>query len=422
MKNNKNQYIWPLADNDFSYLDRLKIAWFFLNKENRWTQDKYVRQFEEKIAEYVGVKYAVYVSSGSTANQLIAQEIKDRLIKSGEWKAGRKKVVFGAVTWQTNCSVWIREGFDPVFLDINLKDFSMDLNALNQLLEKKADKIAAVFPTSVLGYTPNIRLMNSLASLYGVEFALDNCENFFGFLNSGHGGKANINSFFTSSTSGYLAHQINSGGESGVIFTNDADKYEYFLMARAHALTRNIKAYRDKLDEAFTYDYKIPSNPLVDSDFDFHFLSSNYRNTDISAFCSLLDSEKWTKRKEHRIIMYNLFKNNLNREKYFLPETRLQTYDVAFCLPIIVQANKQGVNNQNIRKILSEFGIESRSFISGNMLRQTPYQKYGKYKNYPNAELINNNGLYVGINSYTNELDILRLCSILNNIEIDVLK
>lgn len=415
---NKNNtgYIWPLADNDFSYLDRLKIALFFLDKKNRWTQDKYVKEFEEKIAAYVGVKHAIYVSSGSTANQLIAQEVKDRLVKSGEWKAGRKKVIFGAVTWQTNCSVWIREGFEPIFVDVNLHDFSIDLSLLGKILEKKADKIAAVFPTSVLGFTPNVRLMDSLSCLYGVEFALDNCENFFGFMNSGHGGTANINSFFTSSTSGYLAHQINSGGESGVIFTNDSKKYEYFLMARAHGMVRNLKLYYNELLQAFGPSYDIPFNNLVDKDFDFNFLSSNYRNTDVSAFCSLLDMQRWEKRKEHRIIIYNLFKSNLDSNKYLLPEKRLQAFDVAFCLPIIVKQNDKNIDSKTIKHVLTLHGIESRSFISGNMLRQTPYQKYGKYEKFPNAEFINNNGLYVGINSYTNEIDILRLCSILNNI------
>ena len=70
-------YKWPLAQNEFTWLDRLKICGFFLNPKNRWTQDKYVKQYEQKLCEYTGARYAVFVSSGSAANQLIAQFTKD---------------------------------------------------------------------------------------------------------------------------------------------------------------------------------------------------------------------------------------------------------------------------------------------------------------------------------------------------------
>src|SRR4051812_31486974 len=114
---------WPLAVNSFTFLDRLKICGFFLNPKNRWTQDKYVREYEKVVANYVGAKYAVFVSSGSAANQLICQQIKDDLIAKNEWPA-RNKVIVSSVTWQTNVSVWVREGFEPIFLDVNLDDFA----------------------------------------------------------------------------------------------------------------------------------------------------------------------------------------------------------------------------------------------------------------------------------------------------------
>ena len=68
---------WLLNINNFSYLDRLKIALFILDFKNRWTQDIQVKKFEKSMANFIGSKYAVFTSSGSTANTLLAQYIKD---------------------------------------------------------------------------------------------------------------------------------------------------------------------------------------------------------------------------------------------------------------------------------------------------------------------------------------------------------
>ena len=68
---------WYLNINNFSYIERIKIALFILNFKNRWTQDSQVKLFEKEMAEKIGTKYAVFVSSGSTANTLISQYVKD---------------------------------------------------------------------------------------------------------------------------------------------------------------------------------------------------------------------------------------------------------------------------------------------------------------------------------------------------------
>lgn len=123
--------------------------------------------------------------------------------------------------------------------------------------------------------------------------------------------------------------------------------------------------------------------------------------------------KKWDKYKEHRIEIYNYFKVNLNPIEYYLPCGRQDCYDVAFCLPIIMKDFKKV---DKVKKILKESSIESRSFISGNMLRQTPYQKYGNYKDYKNAEFINNQALYIGLNMNTTIKDVNKLIKKLNSI------
>lgn len=410
-----SKFKWPLAVNTFNWLDRLKICGFFLNLNNFWTQGKYIKKLEKVATNFTGAKYCVVVSSGSTANQLIAQQIKDRLIANNEWPA-RNQVIVGAVTWQTNVSVWVREGFEPVFLDINMEDFCLDYSKLEEYLKNNNKKVAAVFPTSILGYTPFVLYFQLLEKQYSeIKFALDNCENFFGscgfdmqpFLNK------NICSLLTSSTSGFVAHHINSGSELGFIFTNDKKEYEYFLLARAHGLRRNLYPYIWELgSENVRENY---TNELVDHEFDFQVLSSNYRSSDIGGFLGLLDSKKWALNKQKRIDLYEIFRLNLDKNKYYLPESRILCQDVAFCLPIIIK-NKDLGQKERVIKFLDKENIEHRPFISGNMLRQKPYQKYGDYRDFMNAEYINDFASYIGLHVDLKTEQIFNLVEELNKL------
>ena len=113
------------------------------------------------------------VSSGSTANTLIAQYAEHS-------KPDRDIVVFPSVTWQTSVSPWINAGFEPKFIDINLDDFSIDIKKLAEYLKTDSKKVNTVFVTSLIGMTPDVPALKKLCDSYGVDLKLDNCENSFG--------------------------------------------------------------------------------------------------------------------------------------------------------------------------------------------------------------------------------------------------
>ena len=62
---------WKLNKSQFTLADRVKLAWFVLS-DDQWTQSKHTLDFEQKMAQFVGSKYAVFVANGSLANTLIA--------------------------------------------------------------------------------------------------------------------------------------------------------------------------------------------------------------------------------------------------------------------------------------------------------------------------------------------------------------
>jgi len=385
---------WPLNINNFTFLDRLKICQFILNPKNRWTQDTQVKKIEKAMANFVNSKYSVFVSNGSTANTILSQYIKD--------STNKNVIVFPSTTWQTSCSPWIREGFMPHFIDISLEDFSINKKELLKFVEKNHKKIACIFPTSLIGFCPDIDFYLELENKYNIKVMFDNCENTLGDFR----GK-NISSYFTSTTSSYFGHQIQSI-EGGFIFTNSLKEYEYFLMQRNHGMTRSLKAYG--LNPANYI------NKNVDELFDFYSLGSNFRNTDLNAFIGLLDINRINTYKERRINLYKLYKSLLDKNKFYLPPEREHCQDVAFCLPIIVK-NQNKFLYEKAFNLCKEKGIEYRPIISGFLGYQTCYKKFMKNHNkYRNSIYLHNYGFYVGLYSSLQEKCIIDFANKLNKL------
>jgi CDP-6-deoxy-D-xylo-4-hexulose-3-dehydrase len=386
---------WPLNKNNFTFLDRLRICLFILNYKNRWTQDVQVRDFEKKMAEYVGCKYAVFVGNGSLANNLIVQYVKSI-------NRNKNIVVLPSTTWQTSCAPWVKAGFDPHFIDISLEDFSIDREQLSNFVLKNKKKIACIFPTSLIGFTPDLDFYKKIQLKYGVKVFFDNCENTLGSYKS-----KNISSFFTSSTSTYFGHQIQSI-EGGFIFTNSEEEYKFFLINRNHGMTRSLIPYG--------FDTKNIANSKVDPLFDFYSMGDNCRNSDLNAFIGKLDFNRINVYKDSRKKLYSLFKKNIDQNKYYLPPNRKDCSDVPFCIPLILKEKNKNKFSKVIEEC-SKLKIEYRPIVSGYLGYQTCYKKYFKSsKAYQNSLYLHNHGCYIGLYHGLKSENVIELTKILNEI------
>lgn len=363
---------WKLNELNFNLIDKLKICKFILF-DSFWTMSKNVLEFENKMASYIGCKYAVFVSSGSTANTILAYYLKDNFYDSK-----KNVIVFPSTTWTTSISPFLREGFKPKFIDISLDNFCMDLDKLEEYLKEESNTISCIFVTSLLGFTVDIDKLMGLGVKYNVKIMMDNCENTYGKYNN-----RNVSSYFTSTTSTYFGHQLQSV-EGGFIFTNDYNEYEQFLMYRNHGMTRSVKE-KEKYE-----------NKNVDPQFDFYLLGNNFRNSDIHAFIGLQDFKRIEKSKNKRIKLFNYFKSNVNSNIVHLPTETKNSINVAFSIPLVFK-------NVNNKKIILDFcknsNIETRPIISGNLLKQTCYSKFDDYNKFKNSEYIDIHGFYVGLHS-----------------------
>tara|TARA_B100000780_G_scaffold477_1_gene404 strand:- start:209 stop:1363 length:1155 start_codon:yes stop_codon:yes gene_type:complete len=367
---------WPLQEN---FLDKKSVNSLcgFIKKNERLTQFKKVREFENKFSKWNGSKYSILVNSGSSANLLIIESCKEIF----NWKYN-DEVIVPSVTWPTTITPVIQAGLKPVFVDINLQDFSYDYSNLSKVITKKTK---AIFVAHLVGFPANIKRIKEIIGKRKIILLEDCCESQGAKINKKKVGNFGIGGSF----SFYWGHHM-STIEGGMITTNNREFYNTCLLKRSHGLARELPV---KEQEFFKKKYS-------KNDFKFLFLSSGYnlRSTEINAFLGILMLRKisqWIKIRNNNFIYFIKILKKFEGE--FI--TSYNKEMSSFVLPFLMK-NKNKKNQ--LEAYLNKNGIETRPFIAGNLLRQ-PFLKNFKNKVFKNADFIHTNAFYIGNNQFLNK-------------------
>lgn len=378
-----------------TFVDRLSLAKFILTSD-KFTQGEKVSQFEEEWSKWVGSKHSLFVSSGSTANFLLVAAIMEKCgLKKGD------KVLLPACTWVTNINPIIQLGLTPVFCDVNLKDFSFDYDDLMHIKEKHKHpnlKIKAVFVTHLLGFPANV---SKIKQAFPDAIIIDDvCESHG--CRSSDGSRVGSNSF-GATFSFYYGHHM-STIEGGMISTNDSSLYDLMKMKRSHGLARAS-------DNFHSYSKKYPE---IDPSFLFVSDGYNFRNTEIAAHLGLRQIKKLDSYIEIRRKNFSEFCDIINSNSLFYPVEKNKD-NSSFCFPFICK------NRETKLSLISKFienKIEYRPVVGGNLLRQ-PYlngYKIESPKQVLNADIIHENGVYIGNNQFVNSSDMARIAKIIGEV------
>jgi CDP-6-deoxy-D-xylo-4-hexulose-3-dehydrase len=380
-------------EDTISFRDRLKMATFLLTN-SRLTNGPKVREFESKWSEWLGVKHSLYVSSGSTANSLLIAAVKEHYrLKDGD------KVLVPVTTWMTNIAPVFQNGLQPIFCDINLQNFSFDIDELKYIATQHSD-IKAVFITHLIGLSsnvekvreifPNALILEDVCESHGVE---------------GPGGKKRGTDSVGSTFSFYFGHHMTTI-EGGVVCTNNTELYELMRMKRSHGMAREgsphmFKKYSEE-------------NPDIDPAFLFMTDGYNFRNHEVCAVLGLsqikrLDKNIEIRRKNYQYWMKSLL-SGLSTSNYIIPENQIG--NSSFSFPIITK-DKSLTNH--LKKTFKKTDIEYRPIISGNILMHPAFKKYKlcTAKENSNVSVLHSNGLYVGNSQFVNNEKIDRLISLM---------
>jgi len=379
---------WPLQEN---FLDKKSINSLcnFIKKNKRLTQFKKVKEFENKFSKWNGSKYSVLVNSGSSANLIIIESCKE----IHKWK-NNDEIIVPSVTWPTTITPVIQAGLKPIFVDINLKDFSFDYSKLKKVITKKT---RAIFVAHLVGFPADIQKIKKIIGKRKIILLEDCCESQGAKIKGKKVGNFGIGGSF----SFYWGNHM-STIEGGMITTNDRKFYSTCLLKRSHGLARELPEKEQKY-----YKKKYSKN-----DFKFLFLSSGYnlRSTEINAFLGIMMLKKinqWIK------IRNENFKNFINILNKFKDEF-LTSYDKgmsSFVLPFLMNDTKKKIK---LESYLNKNGIETRPFIAGNLLRQ-PFLKRFKKTTFNNSDFIEFNAFYIGNNQFINKTRMNRLFKLLKN-------
>jgi len=366
---------WPLQENVILDDDKNALISFVQSTE-RYTQFTKVKEFEEVYSRWQGCRYSVYVNSGSSANLILINALKEKY----NWKDG-DEIIVPAVTWVTNISPVIQCGLKPVFVDVNLKDFSFDYEKLDKEINEKTK---AIFITHLIGFPSDIKKIKEIIRNRDIKIIEDCCESHGATIDGikiGNHGMASTFSF-------YWGHHITTV-EGGMLCTNDEDLYHRFLLKRSHGLARELpkelhEFYREKYPEI---------------DFEFLFLTDgyNFRNTEFNAVLGLSQIKKLD---SYIRIRNDNYKKFLEICKKYKEEILVTDHPgiSSFSFPFIF---RNSYRKKEFQKRLTEEGIQTRPVISGNLLRQPFLEKY--QKDLPNAEYLHTNAFYIGNNQFVNE-------------------
>lgn len=391
----RNNFQHPLMENNITNDDKKELI-NFIKKSDRFTNGPKVKEFEKKWSRWLGVKYSIFVNSGSSANLLSLADLKIR--------KGEGEVIVPPLTWSSDIFALIHNNFKPVFVDINLKTLGIDENEIEKKISKKTK---AIFLTHVLGLNALTNKILNLCKKYKIELIEDCCES--------HGAKfrgKKIGSFgHQSNFSFYYAHHM-STIEGGMISTNSIETYRNLRMLRSHGMVRECDSEKIK----FFYQKKYPN---LNKDFIFAFPSYNVRSTELNAQLGISQLKRLNK---NNIIRYNNFKyflSQLDKKKFYTDFNILGS--VNYALILIFNKNISNFKNRKkLEKIMNDNAIEFRRGLSGGGDQtQQPYFKdliKNKNLNLNVIKHVHNYSYYIGNYPSLTKNKIEKICKILNQI------
>jgi len=386
----------PLMHNNFTKAD-INAAVKLLKKKGKiLTQSKNVKLFEKKWSKWLGVKYSVFVNSGSSAN-LLTMSILKILYGNGE-------IILPSLTWVSDINSVIQNNFKPVFVDINPKNLCM---SEEQIFKKVNKKTLAVFITHAQGFNGLSSKLLSFLKKKKILLIEDVCESHGAtFKNKKLGTFGKISNF-----SFYYAHHM-STIEGGMLCTNDKNIYQMAKVLRSHGMARELDNLSEQKKIIKKYNNLSPN-------FIFLYPAFNFRNNEIGAVIGLSQLKNLNNNNKIRKRNFVTFLKNLDNNKYRTNFDLKGSCNYAFPL-ILKKANFK--NRDKLENTLKKNNIEFRrgNAGGGNQLRQ-PYLKKVLKKinlsNYKEVDHIHFFGYYIGNYPSLNVNKIKKICSVLNSVK-----
>ena len=387
---------FPLMRNNITRDDLDKVIDYLKADDPILTNGPKCKAFEEAWSEWLGVKYSVYVSSGSAANLISMAILKTRHPNGGE-------VIVPTLTWVSDIASVIQNGFTPVFCDINPMTLAMDDE---KILKAINEKTRAVFITHAQGFNGLTDKLVYELNKRKIPLIEDVCESHGATYNGRKAGSVGEISNF----SFYYAHHMTTI-EGGMVCTNDEYIYQQARMFRSHGMLREVT------DKSLQTHYQ-SMYPDLNPEFIFTVPAYNLRNNELGAIIGLNQLPRLDSFVEKRTKNQKIFFDLIDHTKYQTEFLFEGSSNYAFNL---ILKNKDDKLMKRLEIALKDNSIEFRrgSAGGGNQTRQ-PYLKNLKLNidpcNFPVTEHIHFYGMYIGNFPTLKRDEINFICSVINSV------
>lgn len=327
------------------------------------TSGRYTDAFENKLANYLGVKYCSLVNSGSSANLIAFMALTSPLLGERRIKRGDEMITVAA-GFPTTITPAIQFGVIPVFVDVTIPQYNIDVTKLEEAL---SEKTKAVMIAHTLGNPFDLETVKAFCDKHGLWLVEDNCDAL--------GSKYTINGQekFTGTigdigTSSFYPPHHMTMGEGGAVYTNNA------------VLNRAIRSFRDWGRDCVCpsghdnlcghrFDKQYGELPLgYDHKYVYSHFGYNLKATDMQAAIGCAQLEKFPSFVEKRKHNFARLKKALagTEDKLILPVacTNADPSWFGFLLTC-----KEGIDRNAVVQYIESKGIQTRMLFAGNLIK-----------------------------------------------------
>jgi CDP-6-deoxy-D-xylo-4-hexulose-3-dehydrase len=362
------------------------------------TSGKYCETFEKEFAQFLGVRKCLATTSGSSADLLAFMTLTSPLLKEKQIRPG-DEVITVACGFPTTVSPMIIYGAIPVFVDVTIPQYNIDVSMLEKALSPKTK---AVMIAHTLGNPFDLAAVKAFCDKHHLWLIEDNCDAL--------GSKYTINGkeVYTGTigdigtSSFYPAHHMTMG-EGGAVYMNDPLLYRICKSMRdwgrdcicetGHDNTCGHRFDGQYGTLPFGYDHK-----YVYSQFGY-----NLKITEMQAAIGCAQLKKLPSFIEARKKHWTMYKKGLSdlTDYLVLPEACENSDPSWFGFVITC---KPGVNRNRLTQHLEDAGIQTRNLFAGNLIRHPCFDQMRKEKegyrvvgNLSQTDMVMNNTFWVGV-------------------------
>jgi dTDP-4-amino-4,6-dideoxygalactose transaminase len=357
--------------------------------EKRLSCGRMVYEFEQQFASITGAREAVAVSTGTDADTLALAVLHDFGAKRGD------EVIVPALSFIATGNAVLHAGFNPVFVDIDIKTLNIDPSKIDAAI---TDRTIAIMPVHLMGKPAPMDSIMEIAEkhkLYVIEDAAEAHGMVYKGRNAGTIG--DMGAFST-----YIAHIITTI-EGGVVTTEREDFAEILRSLRSHG--RNCTCRSCVLNIGATYCRKRFERKNVDDiRFTFDRVGYSCKMNELEAAVGLGSLKRYNEILEKRYANLKYALKEMAQFEPYLYTIKEESHEKIgpHALPIII-GREASFSRKDLINHLAEGNIDSRTLFNSIPTQCKGYGFLGyKYSDFPNAEYIGTNGIHIGVHQNLN--------------------